>query len=804
MTKIETLEKIKCYHCGDDCRESDISIDNKYFCCSGCRFVYELFRGNKLDGYYRLNANPGVNRRVGARSDRFACLEDRDIARKLVDFADDKINRVTFHIPGIHCSSCVWLLENLNRLHPGIPLSRVNYMRKEVSLTFIPEQISLREVVELLSSVGYDPEINLRNLERKTVGMPKDRLYTRLTVAGFCFANIMLFSFPEYFDAAQIAPKFRNFFGFLKVALALPVFFYSSAVFFKSAYHGLRQRIVNMDVPISLGILMLFARSFYELFSATGIGYMDSFTGLVFFLLIGRVFQKKTYQRLSFDRDYKSYFPISVNRKEGNTEIPVAVNRLGIGDRIIIRNKELVPADSVLLEGNGQFDYSFVTGESQPLEKKPGDIIYAGGRIAGKAVELEVIKKVSESYLVELWGDNIFNRTERTGIESLSNTISKYFTVAVITLSIATAVYWYFVDPSVAANAATAVLIIACPCALALSTPFTLGTATRILGRNGFFLRNSRIVESLAGINSIVFDKTGTLTRTGESKIKFIGVDLSARQRAIVKSITGQSSHPLSRKISRLFSDDPVANIESFEEFPGLGLSGVIDDSTVKIGSAEWIGLTNSEQQSSDNFKTRVYCSVNDNILGYFSFTNVYRDGLESLINSLRSKFRLYLLSGDNDGERENMKRLFGDDSRMLFNQSPHDKLEFVKQLQSGGDRVAMLGDGLNDAGSLKQSDIGIAVTVDTSSFSPASDAILDSNSLHVFDKLVLLSIKCLRVIKISFGISFLYNIIGLSFAVSGTISPLLCAVLMPLSSVSVVLFTTLTIAFLARRLELY
>ena len=802
MANIETAGKIACYHCGDNCGQSDIFIDNKYFCCQGCKFVYELLSENDLTDYYHLNSAPGLNRHITIKSERFAYLDDLEIIGKLLDFSDGKISRITFHIPKMHCSSCVWLLENLSRLHPGIPLSRVNFARKRLSLTFLPEKISARQVAELLMSIGYEPEINMGNLEGGKVPKPKDRLYTRLAVAGFCFANIMLFSFPEYFSSG-IEPKFKSFFGFLKVILALPVFFYSSTVFLKSAWHGFRQRIVNMDVPISLGILMLFARSIYELFSGSGIGYMDSFTGLVFFLLLGRIFQKKTYERLSFDRDYKSYFPISITRREKDGERPVIVNSLKIGDRIIVRNGELIPTDSVLLKGNGSFDYSFVTGESEPLEKKPGDIIYAGGRVAGGAVELEVVKEVSESYLVELWGDDIFKNTDRAGIESISNTVSKYFTGAVITLSLATGIYWYFVDPSMVSNAATAVLIIACPCALALSTPFTLGTATRILGRNGLFLKNSRITESLAKIDSIVLDKTGTLTRTGESAVTFVGPNLDHRQRVSIKALASQSSHPLSRKISGLFPDDPIIAIESFEEYPGLGLSGVIDCFTIKIGSAEWIELPNSESHMDDFFNTRVYCSINDDIVGYFSFANSYREGLESLANSLRSKFSLYLLSGDNDGERGNMKKLFGDDSRMFFNQSPYDKMEFVKVLQSGGDKVVMLGDGLNDAGSLKQSDIGIAVSDDTSSFSPASDAILDSNSLPLFDKFVFFAAKCLSVIKISFVISFLYNIIGLSFAVTGKISPLLSAVLMPLSSVSVIVFATAATFLLARRMGL-
>jgi len=793
---------LACYHCGDICSDDDIRIDDKYFCCQGCKFVYELLDQNNLNRYYDLNDRPGVNRRIGVYGTKYEFLDDPMVSKWLLDFSDDKIARVTFHIPQIHCSSCVWLLENLNKLHSGIPLSRIDFLKKKLSLTYIPEKISIREVVELLVSIGYEPEINLGSLEKKPHPKPKDRVYTRLAVAGFCFANIMLFSLPEYFASDAIEPKFKTFFGALKIILSLPVFFYSAAGFFKSAFNGLRQKMVNMDIPISLGIIILFGRSIFEIFTTTGAGYMDSFTGLVFFLLIGRVFQKKTYESLSFERDYKSYFPLSVTRRDPDGERTVMVSELSPGDRILVHNGELVPADSALLKTSGKFDYSFVTGEADVITKNPADFVYAGGRVKGGAVELEVLKEVSESYLAQLWNNEIFGKSGRAGIETLANKVSRYFTAAVITISLAAGLSWLFMDPSRAVDAATAVLIIACPCALALSTPFTLGTAARIFGRNGFFLKNSALVEKLSHIDTLVFDKTGTLTISGDSTVDYQGRELSLSEKQAVNSLVRQSSHPLNLKIAGQFPESDISAVSNFQEIAGMGMAGVADGFSIRMGSSAWLGA-DSPAGVDDNSGSRVYLKIDEELVGYFTIVNKYRQGVKGLIETLISKYKMFLLSGDNSSERKNLENIFGDKAELRFQQSPYDKQEFIEKLQASGKEVMMLGDGLNDAGSLLQSDIGVAVSENTASFSPSSDIIFDAGRLMSLARFLKLADRSMRIIKISFGISFVYNIIGLSFAVAGMITPLFSAILMPLSSISVVLFTTSSVIFSAKRLRL-
>ena len=790
--------KIVCYHCGDICKDKSIVINEKYFCCSGCKTVYEILNQNELCTYYNFENNPGISPK-NIESKKFEYLDDQLTINKLLDFSDDKISKITFFIPQMHCSSCIWLLENLFKLNPAIINSTVNFVRKELTIKFLHEKVSLKEVVILISSIGYEPQINLDTAEKKISVKSNKNLYYKIGVAGFCFGNIMLFSFPEYFSITVSDNLLKTFFGYLNLLLSLPVFFYSASDYFVSAYKGLRKKIINIDVPLSLGILVLFIRSVFELLILNQAGYFDSLAGLVFFLLIGKILQEKTYDALNFERDYKAYFPLSVTIKQNEVEKSIPVNTLMIGNRIIIRQNEIIPADSILMNGNGLIDYSFVTGESHPVNKVSGEMIYAGGRQKSGLIELEVIKEVSQSYLTQLWNNDTFNKKSASQFTNFSNTVSKYFTIVVLLVATIAAAFWYQASTSIAINVFTSVLIVACPCALALSTPFTLGNAMRIFGRNRFYLKNSSVVEKLAKINSIVFDKTGTITESGKSDIIYSGKVLNQTEQKCIKSLVRSSTHPLSKKIFDSIGETEFFPVTKFNEPTGKGIEGVIYGYHIKIGSAEFVEYTITEQEM-DNIKTKVYVSFNSEVVGNFTIANSYRSGIKKVVKDLSSKYNLALLSGDNAGEKENLLNIFDNESQFHFKQSPEDKLNFIKRLQSQNQKVLMIGDGLNDAGALSQSDVGISVTDDISNFTPACDAILDSSQLKNIPTYLKFAKSSLKIIHLNFLISFFYNFVGLSFAVQGMLSPLIAAVLMPLSSISVVLIATLATNLIARK----
>ena len=799
--------RILCDHCNEVCPDASITSGDKVFCCPGCRLVYEILAENDLCDYYKIDENAGITQNKPLHTSKFDYLDDEVIVQKLIDFSDGHSAKATFYIPDMHCSSCVWLLESLYRINDAITYGSVNFLKKELSVTFDIKRISLRGVVELLASIGYEPQINLESIHKK-INKESDRdLYIKIGVAGFCFANIMMLSFPEYlvrYD--KIEPQIKTVFTYLALGLSLPVFFYSSIDYFKSALKGWKQKMINMDVPISLGILTLFIRSAYDILSGSGTGYMDSFSGLVFLLLIGKLFQKKTYDTLSFDRDYKSYFPISVTKKSEGRETSVPLENIKQGDRIVIRNQELVPADSVLINGEAYIDYSFVTGESEPVPLVSGEIIHAGGRQVGGALEMDVIKDISHSYLTRLWNDESFKKGHESKITGLSNSISKYFTVIVLALAIGSALYWLRSDMTMALNAFTAVLIVACPCALALSTPFTLGNVLRIFGKNKFYLKNISVIEGLAHISSVVFDKTGTITRNRRAKIDFIpspgtAEELSQEEVSEIYSLVRESGHPLSRYIYNYFPAQNPLPVEDYKEIIGKGIKGRVNGKEIMLGSDSFLRLDKKMKKNSS--ASIVYIKINGKFRGYFQISNAYRPGLKDVIMGMVNHYKLYLLTGDNDSEKLRLSEIFMKKVKLYFNQSPFDKLNFIKNLQKKGETVLMIGDGLNDAGALKQSDVGISVSEDVNTFSPACDAILEAGRFDRLNDFIRLSKQSLNVILISFSISFLYNLVGLYFAMQGTLSPLIAAILMPISSISVVLFTTGSTAFLAKRMKL-
>jgi Cu+-exporting ATPase len=778
-----------CFHCGNECPDDHIHLEEKYFCCDGCKTVYQILDQNNLCNYYDLEKNAGNTPQIA----RFDFLDNPEIAKTLLDFQNENISKVTFYIPTIHCSSCLYLLENLYRLHKGIERSQVDFLKKQVAVTFKnaksesadDESISLRQLAELLSSVGYEPLMSLNDVVKEKQKPTYRKLLTQLGLAGFCAGNIMLFSFPEYLGLQD--DTYKLLFGYLNIVLATPVVFYSASGYFESVYKSLRKGIVNIDFPILLSILVAFFRGIYEVVFNHGAGYFDSVTGLIFFLLIGKWFQQKTYHFLSFERDYKSYFPLAVTRLVHGKEESVSVSALKKGDKILIRNGELVPADSLLYRGDAQIDYSFVTGESALEEKNIGDFLYAGGRQVGGTIEMEVLKEVSQSYLTQLWNNDTFQKEQESRIKSFSNLVGKYFTFGVLTLAFSVATYWYFQDSSKMLNAFSAILIIACPCTLSLSYPFALGNGLRILGKHHFYLKNGDVIETLANCDTIVFDKTGTLTTSEGSKAQFHGKrPLSLFEEMMVVSLAYNSSHPVSQKIKELSQDKHFLEIEDFQEITGKGIEGNYHGHYLKLGASTFVHPDLAEEQKV--FTASVaHLSIDGDYLGYFALPNQYRKGIDETILSLGKRYSIYLLSGDNQNERTQLENWFPNKENLHFECSPQDKLAFIKKLQSEGKKVVMIGDGLNDAGALKQAEVGIAVTDDTLNFTPMSDAIIAAEKLEQLPSFMKYSQFGLKLIRFSYVFSLMYNCIGLTFAIQGTLSPIVAAVLMPLNSITLV-----------------
>jgi Cu+-exporting ATPase len=789
--KLKSLEKedVLCFHCGEACNDINNIADEKHFCCDGCKAVYLMLSENGLCSYYDIDDSKGISPKLAKSDEKFAYLDEAATVRSLLSFENEAEAHVTLSLPQIHCNSCVWLLEHLYKLNPGIVRSQTDFIRKNVAVVYEKEKTSLRRVVELLATLGYEPALNFVDLGAKTTTNPNRQRIYRLTVAGFCFGNIMMLSFPEYLSNGDVDPSMLHMFSYASLLLSLPVLIYSGGEFFVSAWQGVKARFINIDLPLSLSLAITFVRSVYEILSGTGMGYLDSMAGIIFFMLVGRFFQAKTHTNLQFDRDFRSFFPISVNKKSEGAEKSIPLANLHIKDRIIIRSQELIPADAVLISGDARIDYSFVTGESKPEHIGIGKVVYAGGRQTSGMLELEVVREVEQSHLTQLWN----KENKKKSVSKMDNFVDRLgrrFGAFLILLSISSFIFWYPTDPARGIHALTTILIVACPCALLLSATFTHASIISLLGKNGAFVRQADVLEKTGLSKHIVWDKTGTITTKLEEAIQFNGVELNSEQQQMIMSLASQSNHPLSKAITSYLATRNVISltaVSNFNEIPGGGIMAWIGQTEIKIGSATFV---NAEYDSTK--ETRVYISINGEQSGHFSFGAGFRPQLKEVLKDLTiAGYHFSILSGDKSADKETLKEQFDSTTPMFFGQSPSEKLDYISALQSQGEEVIMVGDGLNDAGALLKSDVGIAISDDVNNFTPACDIIIEGKSFGNFHKLIRLIKASKKIVIASFILSLLYNVVGLGYAVRGELSPVLAAILMPVSTISIILFTT-------------
>jgi Cu+-exporting ATPase len=790
------MEVQNCFHCGNDISKAEeIVFEKKSFCCVGCKTVYEIFSLNDLTCYYDFEKAPGAT--PLDNKGKYDFLEDDNIVKKLLDFQEEGTCIVSLYIPHIHCSSCIWILENLQKLKEGITSSQVNFHEKKVRIVYSPVKTGLKDIVVMLCSIGYEPYISLENYENKKKKTDRTLIY-KIGVAFFSFGNIMLLSFPEYFEVGEFwIDQYKGFFRWLVFFLALPPFFYSAWGYYVSAWKSIRSGMLNIDIPIALGIVVMFVRSTVDIVLDYSQGFFDSMCGLIFFMLLGKLFQQKTYDFLSFERDYKSYFPIAVTKiNRDGSEIPIQVYDIKKGDRLLIRNQELIPVDGILISNATSIDYSFVTGEAVAIHKKSGEKVYAGGKQLGNIVEMEVLNSMSQSYLTQLWSNEAFLKRSEQHYKTITDTISRYFTPALLLLAFLSFGYWVFIDTTIAFNVFTAILIVACPCALALTAPFTLGNVLRIMGNRKLYLKNATVIEQMAKVDTIVFDKTGTITSNKKTSITYEGVQLSDYELLLLKSVVRASNHPLSRRLYEFIPNQNTIEITSFEEITGKGICAKIDNRLVKLGSSQFL----DHMSENTHKKTKVHIEIDGVYKGSYVFNNQYREGLEQLFENLAKNYNLVVLSGDNDGERKILEKMLPETTTLVFNQKPEQKLNFIEQLQRKGKNVIMVGDGLNDAGALTQSNVGISISENVNVFSPACDGILDATQFLKIEYFLRFAKNAMKTIYMSFGLSLLYNVVGLSYAVTGNLLPIVAAIIMPLSTITIVSFVTVMSNYFARK----
>jgi len=795
MSELAVEEKVavECRHCGSPCASTLIQKDSLPFCCAGCVTVYTLLQENGLGDYYNMADSPGA-RQAPSEIGRWAFLDDQALTKRLLRFRQEDRALVTLRLPQIHCISCVWLVENLGRLSPGILSSRVNFAKGEADILFDPRSIGLRQIAETLERIGYAPDFRLSDGVAPDQKRSESRLpLIRLVVAGFCFANAMLFSFPAYFGLDGNETLARLF-GGLNLLLTLPVFLFSAHDWWRAAWQFVKNRSMSLDFPVFFALVALFSQTWWEVLSGRGEGYADSLCGLVFLMLSGRWFQRLAARRLAFDNDYRSFFPLwSTVEKDGLSKT-VPCDRLKGGDSVLLRQGELLPVDGIVVEGEGSLDYSFVTGESRPVPVRSGDRVFAGARSAGAMIKVRAESDIDASYLAGLWKDAVFRESRDFSTLELGRKAGWGFSFGVFLVAGSAALYWAFAaGAAMAITVFNCVLVVACPCALALGSSLSLGFAARRAAKDGLFLKDAAALERLAKIDCVALDKTGTLTDAANSSCRWEGEVLNLAQQAAVAAAVRHSLHPVARAIAATLSAElKLPRVLEFHETPGGGLRAVTAAATIELGSAEFCRA---------NSVTGTWLRIDGHLLGRFASAPAWRPGLPQLAQGL-AKQRVEVLSGDSEQDADELRRLIPA-ALLKFRQQPQDKLAAVGELRRRGSHVLFVGDGLNDAGALRAADVGLAVAGAESTFCPACDGVLLGSAVPRLDRHLNFARLAVRLVWVVLGLSLFYNCAGVCLAASGQLTPLKAAILMPISSGSMFLlsfFGSRVIGWLAYR----
>lgn len=789
MAETANPTALLCTHCGAPAGNDPIISEDKVFCCRGCASVYSILNENGLCDYYQVSAHAGVSPDYNIEQQGWSTEELDLMAGHFTLYSDERMVTVLLHIPAMHCSSCIWLLEKLSHLDKGILGSRTDFVSKQLRVTYDPAKTGFGKLVILLRSLGYEPSL-MPEEERSDEKRESRGVLIRLGVAGFCAGNIMLFSFPQYLGLEPgTRDEFGRLFDGINAALSVPLIFYCAAAYFKSFGQWISKGAMSVKVPLALGIGALWLRSIYEVATATGPGYFDSLAGLVFFLLIGTWLQNTTFDALRFGEKARHFFPLVARViRNGNSSAKKVVD-LVPGDRVEIRQGEIIPADGILMGSEAWIDYAFATGESTPVHKVAGEMLFGGGKNTADRFEMEIIRSFDQGKLTEIWKSAEGDVRDSRKTLSFEARISAAFIWVTISLAMGVLIYWLPRNSQTAWFSFVAVLMVACPCALALAPPFAYNIISNKLASLGLFVRKPDVVGILGDTRALVFDKTGTLT-DGSSADVIIPASMNNNERAILLALTMQSNHPYSRVIAAALNSEnpdlPREEIIGFREFQGKGVEAVVNHKKARLGSRNWVC---GKPDQTAGVKA-VWMSIDDRETEPVIIENHYREGLSEALAGLRNHgVQMVLASGDVDAEKNRLEQQFpGVFSAMYFEQSPAMKVQVVKQLRDTG-TVIMVGDGLNDAGALKAGDAGMVITRDTNNFTPEASAILLADHMDRLPGMLDMARTGNRIVKETFAVSLIYNVAALSVAATGNMNPLLAAIIMPASSMALMLY---------------
>lgn len=765
-----------CLHCQ---REFN-SAKEEWFCCSGCKVVYEFINLQKLENYYQ-------NLRL--LNESLSPLVDQETQEDLTSYGESSLLPIflknkqvySFFIPSIKCSACMWLIERLALKLPTITLFNVNLLDKTIDFSIAAhdeqqKSQTLFQFATLLKNCGYRPyPYSLTGTFETEAQIQKARLKD-IAIMGFAAGNIMLFSISNYFgNTFGIGEKFRRSFDVLSMIIAIPAIGYGARSFFTHAFASLKNRIFHIDLPLSIAIILGIFTSSLNVFLKNNYVYFDTLTCLVFFLLIGRYFQDALLLK---------------NKKMGNflgNLLPKESFTLKKDQIITVPVGKIIPADGVILEGSSEINQAIVSGEHLSVVKKAGDSVLAGTQNITCPLVIQVQKAGMDTFLSRIKELVEKAQADKTRLSSVMEKVTGVFTVCVLGIALLDGFYWYFVDPSKILETCTAILIVSCPCALALAPALITTSAIRRLWEEGVIVKSPESLEALTHIDAAVLDKTGTLTNPNlqvESVENARDDDLK-----IIACMAQYSLHHVAKVLYRTYCDpDFYIKLTDIQEIPGQGIQASVEGykQPFRIGNEQFVGITRRE--SSDKFL--VYAQCCDHIVR-FSLVEELNKGADEFIHYLnKRRLPYYLLSGDNDLSVKKIANSLAIPMEHIFAQlSPQDKLNFLtSRLEKK--KVLALGDGVNDAAMLARAQVGIAVYGGIDASLNAADIFLVKKDLGLVIKTMDFCFYTRDTFWFILVVNVIYNACVISFACWGKVNPLVAAILMPLSSLCVYLIS--------------
>ena len=804
------MSQVKCNHCHlsfDD--EIMIKEEELNFCCKGCQGVYHLLKSDGLDSFYDKLGNKTITPPLNLDADDISKFDTPSFMDNYTTINKDGFYEVDLIIEGIHCAACVWLNEKILHDTKGLIEANINFTTNKAKVIWDDDELKLSDIILRIRSIGYNAYAYDSSIADEKATKAKREYFIKMMVAVIASMNIMMLSVAKYTGFfTGITPEVMHMIHIGEFLLATPVLFYSGWVFFKGAYFGLKNKILNMDFLVSSGALLTYIYSLFILFGGKGESYFDSVAMIITFVLVGKyleVIGKKSAVD-TLDK-IKSSLPLEAVVVDGENKRQVALNSINIGDIVEIKTGEKVPVDGIIIKGEGTFDEASLTGESVPIFKKVGDTVYSGTINSNNLIHFEVTKDFKNSTfssIVTLLEDSLNSKPE---IQDKANEYSKGFTLTILTLSLLTFIVWYFFGLDLGFDyegtnhfeksfiVAISVIVIACPCALALATPIASLIGISELAKKGLLFKEAKFIESLAKVNTVVFDKTGTLTKGELSVKKALVFNENSDKLNLLYSLLDTSTHPISKSVKKYLLEKYDLQLQKLNNIKNIDAKGMSAEFINTNGKVAKLLGGNLELMLEENIKydltieNSVYIFAIDNeVIASFELVDEVKDYAKDLIKYLQDKnIEVIMLTGDNQQVASKVSSSLNI-KKYLSKQTPISKAEYIKKLKTDGKIVVMVGDGVNDSVALSNSDVAIAMGTSADISMEVSDVVLLNSSLPSLKDAFEISSRTYKFIKQNLAISLVYNLITIPFAMFGYVIPLVAALSMSLSSLIVVL----------------